>query len=94
MFAALRQDGWFARVGLPSPDRDIDISGVDFHCAGGAPVRSAAISTVPLPQKGSSTKRPRCEQSLIASATKPTGLTVGCRARSSSRPVRIVLTPG
>src|SRR5258706_9767189 len=41
------------------------------------PVFSAAIRTVPLPQKGSRTRPPRFEQSLIASATIKTGFTVG-----------------
>src|SRR5215472_4010455 len=44
------------------------------------PVRSAAITVVPLPRKPSSTMSPRAEQSRIASATSATGFTVGCKA--------------
>jgi hypothetical protein len=40
------------------------------------PRANDAIKMVPLPQKGSSTNPPRREQSLIASATNATGLTV------------------
>src|ERR1700730_11536612 len=36
---------------------------------------------------------PRRLQSLMASATRSTGLTVGCRSRSSRRPSRKLLTP-
>ena len=53
----------------------------------------SAMTVVPEPQNGSSTISPRRLQSLIASATRATGLTVGCMARSCSLPVRMVLTP-
>jgi hypothetical protein len=48
---------------------------------------------VPDPPKQSSTIWPRREQSLMASATSATGLTVGCMASSSLRPPRKELTP-
>ena len=51
------------------------------------------MSVLPLPAKGSSTIAPRLLTSRIASASMATGLTVGCIASSSRRPVRKVLTP-
>jgi hypothetical protein len=91
--ARARKDSGLAGVALPTPDSDINIGRIDLECAALRPVRSAAIRIVPLPQNGSSTSPPRREQSLIASATSATGLTVGCMANSSSRPARTVLTP-
>src|SRR5277367_272727 len=58
------------------------------------PVFSAAIRVVPDPPKGSSTRSPRREQSLIASATSLVGLTVGCIASSSVRLGPMLLMPG
>src|SRR5712671_4252729 len=53
------------------------------------PVRSAAITVVPLPRNASITMSPRAERSRIASATIATGLTVGCSAsRLPSAPRR------
>ena len=40
-------------------------------------VALAAITVVPLPRKPSSTISPRAVQSMMASATMATGLTVG-----------------
>src|SRR5262249_42320887 len=57
------------------------------------PTRSAARRVVPDPPKRSSTMSPRRLQSLIASATSATGLTVGCDCSSSRRPARNVLIP-
>ena len=57
------------------------------------PVLWDAISVEPEPANGSSTIPARRETSLIASATIATGLTVGCKASSSSRPDLKVLTP-
>src|SRR6516225_2450044 len=57
------------------------------------PVRSAATKIVPEPANGSRTMPWRREQSLMASATRATGLTVGCMASSSSRPRRIDVMP-
>jgi hypothetical protein len=48
---------------------------------------------LPLPQNGSSTIFERLDASLMASAIKATGLTVGCIASSSRRPARKVFTP-
>src|SRR5665647_1309791 len=44
------------------------------------PVRSVAISTVPLPTKGSRTRPLRLEQSLMAFDTRVIGLTVRLRS--------------
>jgi hypothetical protein len=54
----------------------------------------AAINVVPEPPNGSSTISPLRLQSLIASPTRATGLTVGCSASSSIRPARKLFTPG
>jgi len=78
---------------FPASDRDIDILWVKLNCRARRPVFSAAMKIVPLPQKGSRTRLPRFEQSLTASATIATGLTVGCTANSSIRPARMVFTP-
>ena len=80
-------------VGLPAPHRDVDVARVDLKRPRLATGPLGRDQNSPLPQKGSSTKPPRREQSLIASATNATGLTVGCIASSSSRPARMVLTP-
>src|ERR1700730_12095339 len=48
---------------------------------------------VPEPPNGSRMMAPRRLQSLIASATRSTGLTVGCSSKSSRRPSRKLLTP-
>ena len=55
-------------------------------------VRSAAIKVDPEPPKGSRTMPFRFEQSRIASAMRPTGLTVGCSSRSE-RPLPKEFTP-
>ena len=54
------------------------------------PARSAAIKVVPEPANASSTMPPRFEQSLIASSTSATGLTVGCRPESRRGPAKTV----
>src|SRR6266567_1809206 len=46
------------------------------------------------PSSGGQNCTPNNKQSRIASATRATGLTVGCIARSSRRPARNVFTPG
>ena len=58
----------------------------------GAPagVRSAAISVLPAPAKGSSTMSPRREQSAIASATSATGVAVVSPAACSPQAGRPV----
>ena len=91
--AGVREDGIAPGVGLPSSHSDIDVSGIDLKPITRRPTRSAAIIVLPEPMNGSSTMSPRREQSRIASATRATGLTVGCIARSSIRPARNVLTP-
>jgi hypothetical protein len=53
------------------------------------PVFSAAMMVVPDPQNGSRTTPLRLETSLIASATRATGFTVGSIASSSARLQRI-----
>ena len=92
-FAWPSKDRWLAGVGLPAPHRDVDVGRIDLERPRLATGALGCIKMEPLPQKGSSTKPPRREQSLIASATNAVGLTVGCIASSSSRPARMVLTP-
>src|SRR5450759_864869 len=53
----------------------------------------AAIRVVPDPPNGSRTISARRLQSLMASLTRSTGLTVGWSSSSSRRPVRNVFTP-
>src|SRR5258705_13227134 len=80
-----------ARAGQPLPAADgrVDIGRVELQPVARRPVRSAAITVVPLPRKASSTMSPRAEQSRIASATIATGFTVGCNAkRLPSAPAR------
>jgi hypothetical protein len=90
-----REHGHLAGVGLPAPHRDIDVVRIDldrpYPAAG--PLRGDQHR--PAAGKGRSRMISlRREQSLIASATKATGLTVGCMASSSSRPGDKLLIPG
>jgi hypothetical protein len=68
---------------LVPPKYDIAIGGVISMRRALRPDFCAAISVVPEPPNGSSTISPRRLQSLIASATRATGLTVGCSVSCS-----------
>ena len=65
---------------LPTLDDDIAVARVELDQPGSPPVRSAAISVVPLPPNGSSTSPPRGLELRIARSTSPTGFIVGCRS--------------
>src|SRR5262249_3380832 len=77
-----------------SLDDDVAIAGSYSISRARRPDLWAAIRVVPEPPNGSSTRSPRRLQSLIASATSATGLTVGCKTSSSRRPARKLFTPG
>ena len=77
----------FAGHLLPTPDDPIDIFGFQFDTVANATGFSAAMLVEPEPANGPSTVSPRLVQSLMASAKRVTGLTVGLAFKSPSRPL-------
>jgi phosphoglycolate phosphatase-like HAD superfamily hydrolase len=73
----------YAAFGNSTGDQQMLESGSSSITAARRLVFSAAIKVVPDPPKGSRMRPPRFEQSLMASATRATGLTVGWALRSS-----------
>ena len=92
--ASFGKNGVLAGHLLPAADDAIDVARIELKPGGPSPGDSAAITVVPLPRKGSRISPLRFEQSLMASATSATGLTVGCMASAASRPAPKLLTPG
>jgi len=78
--AALGQYRGLASKTLIATDDGVAVERVVFDDPGRAPAGLSGDQRRTGPANGSSTRSPRFEQSLIASATSAVGFTVGCMA--------------